>query len=174
MNANVQTPAGALQQRVAALVAHFVHVQHARMQGLMLLNPALEVAAVGFDGVSRVPDAPAWAEGVLITPWFMNLVRLPQAHQAHGDQVARSFLRDFGCERFAFIGAHNPDVGYHETCALFSPMDGFTNQALALETAQAALALTRSPEAAAPPVVNAPSSRRAFFLGRPSGRGMPT
>lgn len=153
-----------LQGRVHALVAHFERVQAERMQGIPLLNLDLRVEAVDF--VWCIPPAEggdAVAEGVLVTPWFMSLLRLPAQLQSHGNQVGRSFVRDFGSERFDFIGAYDPAVGYHETCALFSPMGGFTTQALARETARAALALTRpAPVEAAEPM----PARRAFFLGR--------
>lgn len=152
-----------LEPRVQALVAHFERVQTERMQGIPLLNAALQVEAVGFEWGADT-ETPV-AEGVLITPWFMSLVRLPAQAQPHAGQVGRSFVREFGCERFDFIGAHDPAVGYHETCALFSPMGEFGTQALARETAREALALTRP----APPAVPAPRppvpARRAFFLG---------
>lgn len=150
-----------LEPRVQDLVAHFERVQAERMQGIPLLNVALCVEAIGFEWSTTEGDEPV-AEGVLITPWFMSLVRLPAQPLPHGGQVGRSFVRDFGSERFDFIGAHDPAVGYHETCALFSPMGEFGTQALARETAREALALTRP----APPVAPAPMpARRAFFLG---------
>lgn len=154
-----------LPDRVGALVAHFERVQAERMQGIPLLNPGLHVEAVGF--AWGAPDEEgeegggAVAEGVLITPWFMSLLRLPARTLPHGNRVGCSFVRGFGSERFDFIGAHDPAIGYHETCALFSPMEGFNTQALARETALAGLALTR-PE----PV----PARRAFFLGRSAAR----
>ena len=91
-------------------------------------------------------------------------VRLPARVLPHGGRVGGRFVRAFGTERFDFIGAHDEAIGYHETCALFSPMGGFTDQALARATAREALALTRpQPQPATPTVLPA---RRAFFLGR--------
>jgi [NiFe] hydrogenase assembly HybE family chaperone len=150
-----------MMNRVQALEDFYRLVQRERMQGIPLLNAALCVEAVGFEWTSTEDEEPV-AEGVLITPWFMSLVRLPAQPLPHGGQVGRSFVRDFGSERFDFIGAHDPAIGYHETCALFSPMGEFATQALARETAREALALTRP----APPVTPPPvPSRRAFFLG---------
>lgn len=150
-----------LPTRVLALEAFYRFVQTERMQGIPLLNAALRVEAVGFAWGADADDPVA--EGVLITPWFMSLVRLPAQALPHGNRVGRSVVRAFGSERFDFIGAHDPAIGYHETCALFSPMGGFTSQALALDTAREALALTRPAPVAAPEPLPA---RRAFFLGR--------
>lgn len=157
---------GDLAGRVLALENFYRLVQTERMQGIPLLNAALQVEAVGFEwGEDR--ETPV-AEGVLITPWFMSLLRLPALPLPHGNQIGRSFVRDFGSERFDFIGAHDPAIGYHETCALFSPMGDFSTQALARETASAALALTRPapvPEAAQVP------ARRTFLFGRSAAAG---
>ena len=135
-----------------------------------ILNPALSVEAVGFRWGD---DEQTVAEGVLITPWFMSLVRLPRAVEGHGGRVARKAVHGFGSERFEFIGAHDPAVGYLETCALFSPMGGFATQAQARETAEASLALLRPAPAPVPtplPVAEPVPARRAFFTGR---RGAP-
>ncbi|MDO9029725.1 MAG: [NiFe]-hydrogenase assembly chaperone HybE [Hydrogenophaga sp.] len=159
-----------LDQRVSALVTHFVRVQTERMVGIPLLNPALSVEAVGFEWAGGAEEgSEAVAEGVLITPWFMSLLRLPSVNGPHGNRVGRKTVRDFGSERFDFIGAHDPAIGYHETCALFSPMNGFASQELARETALASLALVR-PAPAAPEVVpvavDPMPARRAFFMAR--------
>lgn len=161
----------ALDQRVQLLVGFYRHVQTERMQGIPILNPALCVEAVGFEWALSQAGAPQVAEGVLITPWFMSLVRLPAAHEAHGGRVGRSTVHGFGNERFDFIGAHDPAVGFHQTCALFSPMGSFRTQDLARETATQALALLRpAPPADAPatppPLTPAAPSRRAFFTGQ--------
>ena len=162
-----------LTQRVAVLTDHFCRVQRERMAGVALLNPALAVAAVGFEwGDAQRGGESDVAEGVLITPWFMSLVRLPARVLPLRHLTGAKFVRDFGSERFDFIGAHDLAVGYHETCALFSPMQGFDSQDRALETAREVLALTRPPPASptppgSPEVASAAqpmSSRRAFFL----------
>jgi len=166
-----------LDRRVSALVAHFVRVQTERMVGIPLLNPALRVEAVGFEWTVGTEEvATPVAEGVLITPWFMSLLRLPSVNGPHGNRVGRKTVRDFGCERFEFIGAHDPAIGYHESCALFSPMNGFTSQDLARETALASLALVRPPPRAGRAQVAAPEPlppRRAFFMARRPDEGAP-
>ena len=159
-----------LDMRVQTLVDFYRHVHHERMQGIPLLNPALQVEAVGFQWAAALEEAAdPVAEGVLITPWFMSLLRLPSVNLPHGNRVGRKAVRDFGSERFEFIGAHDPTIGYHETCALFSPMNGFTSQDLARETALASLALVRpTPEVigVAPVAAEPLPPRRAFFMAR--------
>lgn len=169
MNPTVLPTPALLHERLHVLVAHFNRVQRERMVGIPLLNPALQVEAVGFEWAAPPDGAPdPVAEGVLITPWFMSLLRLPARVLPAGNQVTRSTVRPFGSERFDFIGAHDVDVGFHETCALFSPMFGFSHQAHARETALAALALTRPPPegADAAPARATHPARRAFLLGR--------
>lgn len=184
-NPTPQPTAAALQQRVDALTRHFARVQAERMAGLPLLNPALCVEAVGFEWAAQTEDdagSPPVAEGVLVTPWFMSLVRLPLAVLPHGNRVGCRAVRRFGNERFDFIGGHDEAIGWHETCALFSPMNGFSSQALARETALASLALLRPaaapvtpatlptqthPAATATPAAPVPPmpARRSFLLG---------
>jgi len=162
-----------LVARVAALTDFYRQVERERMQGMALVNPALAVQALGF----RWPDPDAAptvvaqvAEGILITPWCMNLVRLPASAEPAAGRVARRSCHDFGVERFDFLGADGPGVGYHEMCALFSPMNGFCSQEQAVETARAVLALTHPPGTRARQAPSQPA-RRAFLLGRGSGAG---
>lgn len=161
-----------MEQRVAALVAFYRHVQTERMQGIPILHPALWVEAVGFRAIEAgEAGAEAVAEGVLITPWFMSLVRLPLDVQDHAGRVGRKRVLAFGTERFDFIGAHDSVVGFHEACALFSPMADFRDQTQARETAQAVLDQLRPAPPAPAAVVEAEAmpARRAFFLARGAG-----
>lgn len=66
------------------LCARFREIWKERMQGLPFLNPALDVDAVGFR-----PLGERHRVGVLVTPWFVNLVVLPDGDEwsahAQGD-----------------------------------------------------------------------------------------
>ncbi len=158
-----------LDDRVQQLADFYRRVETERMQGIPILNRQLRVEAVGFRlAHDEEGQDTAVAEGVLITPWFMSLVRLPLDLQDHAGRVARKAVCGFGNERFDFIGAHDPAVGFHEACALFSPMGDFRNQDQARETAQAVLAQlwpAPQPTAVAEPV----PARRAFFMARRAG-----
>ncbi|MEW5886658.1 MAG: [NiFe]-hydrogenase assembly chaperone HybE [Pseudomonadota bacterium] len=168
--------AAAWGERVRALEAAYLRVQNERMQGLGLLHPALQVQAIGF---APAPEQSAVAEGVLLTPWFMSLVRLPLQAQSSQGRIGRRATHGFGAEAFEFLGTHLDGVGFHESCALFSPMNGFDTQARALETAHSVLQQLRTAvaqaaagtgAAASGTVAAAPMARRDFFR-RPLGAG---
>jgi [NiFe] hydrogenase assembly HybE family chaperone len=157
-----------------------------RMEGLGVMNSALEVEAVAFE-----PWQGHWL-GVMVTPWFMNLVLLPRARSQWQPLPLRGKRKlHFPAGVFEFIGADDPVVGEHQTCSLFSPMHDFQDQAAArlvarlarealFDTAHAEVPefpkADLSPDApgrAAPPrsaaATPAPVSKRDFLRGRLGG-----
>lgn len=152
----------------ARLAVAFDAIGKTRMQGVPVMHPGLVVEPVGFEAYVE-DDGMQAALGILITPWFMNLISLPLQGQA---TVAVGCVceRRFGGERLEFIGAHEATFGVYEMCSLFSPMFEFADQATARATASEVLqALRKAPEPLPPPV--AIPARRAFLLGRAGGRG---
>ena len=146
-------------RRAGALAAHFAHIAATRMAGVALCHPLLQVAAVGFR-----PDAAGGAWGLLLTPWFMNLVWLPGEGDPSPPLAAGSTRnRVLGTECFEMTGANEDAVGAFEACSLFSPMHDFANQAAALATAEAALQHLR-PETVAP-LPSPLATRRRLLLG---------
>ncbi|MEI4484771.1 [NiFe]-hydrogenase assembly chaperone HybE [Frigidibacter sp. MR17.14] len=127
--------------QTAALVADFTEVWHAKMRDVPIVNKALHVEAVGFcEHEGRLL-------GVLLSPWFMNLVLLP----AEGEDWSE--LRPGAKEHIAFpSGAyefiHNRRelVGGYKACSLFSPMEEFSSQMQALEVARAVMGALFDPE----------------------------
>lgn len=177
---NRPTPAE-LAQLVQRLERHFQAVLDGPMKGLPLVHPWLRVQAVGFRWASDAAPAPEttqaptpWvAEGLLITPWCMNLVRVP-THPPAGAQTGHRLTRGFGTDRFDFIGAHVEGWGWIETCHLFSPMSDFADHAQAQATAHAVLDQLRPPPAvAAPAPENMDPNRRRWLFGRPQPSGAP-
>lgn len=180
------TNAHALTQRVADLQTCFVHIAKTRMQGVALLNPSLRVRAVGF----QVMEGEACAMGVLVTPWFMNLLCLPLARSDEPERVGQQRIRPIGGTDFAFLGMHEEQgVGSFEACSLFSPMFEFQNAVAAESTAQHVLDMLRRQEANEPTparlsvpaekqlvklvksesvAVQTAPTRRSFFFGRSS------
>ena len=142
-----------------ALEALFVRIAATRMAGIPILHPGLRVRALGF---AAEPAGPV-AVGVLVTPWFMNLVRLPLAADEPMARDGETRARAVGLERFDFIGASEPGFGRYEACSLFSPMFEFVDQAAAEATAQAVLDTLRRPL----PAAAVDPSRRALLLGQP-------
>lgn len=137
------------------LEAAFRRIQAERMADVPILNPALSVEALGF---SRWQGH--WL-GVLVTPWFMNLV-LVRASEAGWRSAAdgeRVFHR-FPSGDYAFLGGREPELGEFQTCALFSPMGQFADQDSARAVAGAALERLHVAAAgkAPPPVAMGPGN----------------
>ena len=112
------------------LDAVFDHIHRTRMHGIPILNEAIGVAAVGFrEWEGR------WL-GVMVTPWFMNLMLLPKdpdrwQGQPEGEQ--RKLPLPSG--DYAFVGGHEETIGEYLFCSLASPMRDFTSHAQALRIA---------------------------------------
>ena len=100
-----------------------------------MLNPALAVEAVAFR-----PWKDHWL-GILITPWFMNLMLLPH-DAAAWRPIATGESRHYAFPAgvFEFIGGRDEVLGDYQACSLFSPMFDFANPKGAHDTAVAALA----------------------------------
>jgi len=117
-----------------ALETTFNEILDKRMRDLPVVNASLSVQAVGFNRFGE-----DWL-GVLITPWFMNLMLLPgpDSHwrtQQPGTKIDKRF--PYGA--FEFTLGSEPQMGIYALCSLFSPMFQFENQAAALAAAQSAL-----------------------------------
>ena len=138
--------------RIAALESVFRQIAATRMAGLPLLNPRLQVRALGFEADRGV------ACGMLVTPWFMNLLRLPLDDSVEMLKPLQKGERDVGPRCFEFIGANEPGIGAFEASSLFSPMFEFEDHAAAVATAREVLGLLRPPPAV--------PSRRGFLFGR--------
>jgi [NiFe] hydrogenase assembly HybE family chaperone len=155
---------GRLRARAHALAAAFEHVAVTRMAGLPMLNPALIVEALGFEiAESTDHDASVHAAGILITPWFMNLVWMPLEAQRHATEVGIKKTRPVGSHSFEFITGFDDVFGAFEACSLFSPMFEFADQAAARSTALAVLAALRL---VTPQPVEPIPPRRVFLFGR--------
>ncbi|HEX7155760.1 MAG TPA: [NiFe]-hydrogenase assembly chaperone HybE, partial [Burkholderiaceae bacterium] len=108
----------------------FDRIRATRFADLPLVNPALRVKAVGF---RRCPFG--WA-GVLLTPWFMNLLIVPArgvAWQPLGVGARRRLILPAGC--FEVLGGAEDEVGEYLYCPMFSTMSVFADQEGALMTA---------------------------------------
>lgn len=112
----------------------FNAVSAGSMRQLPVLNPALAVKAVGFE---RFGDD--WP-GVLLTPWFMNLLLLPGEFSAWRElSPGQTFEQSFPGGCFRFTVGRQTRLGSYGQCSLFSPMWQFADQNAALTAAQSAL-----------------------------------
>ncbi len=111
-----------------------------RMQDVPLCNHALYVEAIGF----RCTDD-GWL-GVLVTPWFMNLMLLP-ARGARWTHMALGAKRwhTFPSGSYELFGSEEEGIGEYHYFSLFSPMGGFVAPDEARSVAEAALDLLVDP-----------------------------
>ena len=179
-------PADAGAQAIVARVqSSFERVQHERMAGLPFLNEALRVELVGLRRWRGL-----WL-GVLVTPWFMNLLLLPGDGVADGDEVPARWpaVRTgeyapfaFPAAVLSFLAGREAEVGDYLSCSLFSPVFEFADHDAARQTAQACLAALFDSATAVPPpaavdtdrAAPADPAKRAFLQGRWSGAGADT
>lgn len=112
----------------------FRKVQATRMAGVPILNEALGVSAVGFHPWN------GYFFGVLVTPWFMNAVLLPEAPDGEAIRAGEKRLFAFPGGTFEFIRGHEDDLGPFWMCSLFSPVFEFSDMETAALAAEAALA----------------------------------
>lgn len=154
----------------------FRHIAATRMTGVGLLNPTLGVEAVGFR-----PWGGGWV-GILVTPWFMSLICLPDPESADEEKPSGS-KRDVELPSgsYEFLVAHEDELGSYLTSSLFSPMFEFPDMDRAREAARAILAEIFTPAVSSPSSpppsglaakLDRPVSRRGFFgaLLRPGGK----
>jgi [NiFe] hydrogenase assembly HybE family chaperone len=155
--------------RADMLVALFTSIAQTRMSGVPILNASLRVEAVGIEPCGAADaDDEAGAAGILITPWFMNMVWFPLERTDRPARSGTTRSRVFACGSFDFICAHEPGFGDYEACSLFSPMFDFADQDTARETAHSVLKELRRPAASEQRAPELPA-RRTFLLGRSSG-----
>ena len=102
------------------------------MRDLPIYNDALDVAAVGF----AIRDAAI--SGILITPWFMNLVLCPLDGSLASHSLGSSITHDFPAGSIDFTVGAIDGIGPIASCSLFSPMDEFSTMEQARATAEAA------------------------------------
>jgi [NiFe] hydrogenase assembly HybE family chaperone len=120
-----------IRQRMEAT---FNDILQTRMYDMPVLNRALSVQALGF--IRYQQD---WL-GVLVTPWFMNLLLLPEPGSAwQTQQPGSKFSQTFPYGVFEFTVANEAQLGVYALCSLFSPMFQFEDQAAAEAAAEAAL-----------------------------------
>jgi [NiFe] hydrogenase assembly HybE family chaperone len=142
------------------LEAHFRDVHARAMKDVPICNEDLAVASTGFRPYGD------WALGIVLTPWFMNIIAAPLAGAASIATLpgeTQSLVLPSGVVEF--LAADLDGFDRLLMCSLFSPMQDFEDQEAALATAKAAFELLLTPPAPPPEAPAANMDRRAFFRG---------
>lgn len=144
-----------------AVEAAYFRIQRERMMDMPILNAALAVEAVDFQRWQG-----HWL-GMVVTPWCMSALRVPgmaDDWESVGDNKRR-FVK-FPAGDFAFLGSEEPELGEFQSCALFSAMGQFPDQAAARMTARATLIalLTSAAKPLPEQPADQPSRSRRRFL----------
>jgi [NiFe] hydrogenase assembly HybE family chaperone len=142
------------------LEAHFRAVYARAMKDVPICNENLDVASTGFRPCGD------WAVGIVVTPWFMNIVAAPLAGATpvaalQGETQNLSLPSGM----VECLAADLDGFDRLLMCSLFSPMQDFENQEAALATAKAAFELLLTPPALPPEPPTQSVDRRAFFRG---------
>ena len=108
----------------------FEQIYQQRMLDIPICNHDISVKVVGFQ---------SWDNcflGVLVTPWFMNLILLPQSRDAWENlKELESVPHIFPSGRYSFLVGYEAELGKYQSCSLFSPMFEFADNDAAIETA---------------------------------------
>ncbi len=142
---------------VERLVAYHREVLETRLAGLPILNPELEVEAVGFGKLA------AHELGVLVTPWFINLVLLPGTDRWQDRAQGSRCNIELPGAKVDFTVSHDAELGTTLSAALFGTVTDFPDQAMAREVAAETLRLLLSEERAGDPGKQARVSRRQLL-----------
>ncbi len=119
------------QAPVAELERVFRRIGRERMAGLPLLNQALRVEALGF----RRNEC-GWS-GILITPWFMNLMLLPALGVPWPPlAVGKRRPVSLPAGTFEMQGGEEAELGPYLYCPMFSTMSAFADHEIAREIAR--------------------------------------
>jgi [NiFe] hydrogenase assembly HybE family chaperone len=117
-----------------AVEAVFFRIQQTSMVDVPILNMALQVQAIDFRRWQG-----HWL-GMVVTPWCMSMTLVPgKAEGWESVGVNKRRFIHFPAGDFAFLGGQEVELGEYQSCSLFSPMDRFSNQLEAVQTARAAM-----------------------------------
>ena len=149
--------------RVQALIAAFQRVDGA-MRDLPVYNATVAIEAIGFSAFGA--DA---LLGVLLTPWFMNLIVLPvEPVPLDMAAIGKTVPVDLPSGRRTFTVGGDAAIGLYKAHSLHSPVLNFTLPGQARAEAKRLLAWLMTTPAAEPAATNNTSGvdRRALLFGR--------
>ncbi|MCW8844519.1 MAG: [NiFe]-hydrogenase assembly chaperone HybE [Gammaproteobacteria bacterium] len=116
---------------VDRLVTAYRDLVQPRMRLLPMYNPELKVEAVSFKIHEGRPC------GVLLTPWFMNLVLLPAEHDEWSGMAPGENLRvTFPAGDYLCMLSMPEGIPPHLSLPLFNSVEGFVDQDTACRVAE--------------------------------------
>jgi [NiFe] hydrogenase assembly HybE family chaperone len=148
---------------VSALVRRFDSIHRQRMSGLPIVNPRLDVEAVGFGYLDE------HQLGILITPWFMNLVLLPGTDEWSEFDQGSTVNVALPNGEYDFVVGHDDTLGVMLTAVLFRSVSDFPNQESAAAVAQEVLRRLWSQPDELPAPSDTSLSRRDILTGLGAG-----
>lgn len=112
----------------------YCRIEREQMANIPILNSSLKVKAIGFR---------KWEKnivGILLTPWFMNLMLFPSEDNSWAKLPKLSKVNhSFPSGVYEFIVGYEPSIGDYQICSLFSPVFEFVDQDSAVTTALAVM-----------------------------------
>lgn len=149
------------------LARQYRRIYETSMRDVPIVNPVLHIEAIGFRPFG------ALMIGIVITPWFMNLVALPVAENptfAEADGAACQIAFPIG--EIDFIAGTLSGFGRLFSASLFSPMFDFKNMDVARETAEQVMRalFAQSPSEEGTTERRHELDRRALLRGRIAGK----
>jgi [NiFe] hydrogenase assembly HybE family chaperone len=111
------------------LARRFRNIHEQRMLGLPFINANLAVETVGFR------EFQDFEIGVLITPWFMNLVLLPASDMSRDIEQGHAVNACFPSGDIEFTAAQDEELGLYFSAVLFSTVADIPDQATARDLA---------------------------------------
>ncbi|MBP2448312.1 [NiFe]-hydrogenase assembly chaperone HybE [Rhizobium leguminosarum] len=143
------------------LEARYRHIHATAMLDMPLCNPALGVAAVGFRTYG------GRALGIVITPWFMNLVAadIPGGLQSAPVALGTTVRMGLPAGEVEFIAGELDAIGRVDCCSLFSPVFEFSTMEATLEAAEEAVRAFFDPATLEPPRPPVSLNRRDLLRG---------
>ena len=121
------------EDRITKLVDRFTHIGESGMRDLPIYNHNLEVEAVGFQLTDK-----GWL-GVLITPWFINVILLPEQKQAASLPLGAKLSHELASGEHEFSVGEDDELGYYDFITLASPNLKYKTQQMAHDAAMKAL-----------------------------------
>ena len=117
------------------LFNHFHGIYERHMKDMPVVNEAIRV------------ESRAWREHdgnsicVMITPWFMSLMLFPPEEErfSAGWKTGETHRHAFPSGVYEFTAAWDEEIGFYQSCSLFSPVFEFDSHPLASEVADHAM-----------------------------------